>query len=187
MKWLEQQLGRLARFFRRHDRKPHGIGILADIEREESAALLFPPDHLADPLDRLRCVGQRQPQIVAMVLPKRIAVEGARMTKTALAYVGAAFAEIAGCFAVWAWLRLDKSAWWIAPGLASLALFAWLLTLVDSDLAGRAYATYGGVYIGASLVWLWAAEGSRPDRWDAIGALVCLVGAATILFGPRAA
>jgi small multidrug resistance family-3 protein len=73
------------------------------------------------------------------------------------------------------------------PGLASLALFAWLLTFADSAFAGRAYAAYGGVYIAASLAWLWAVEGARPDRWDAIGALVCLAGAALILFGPRAA
>src|SRR3546814_2721340 len=52
-----------------------------------------------------------------------------RWDMTAFAYIGAALAEIAGCFAFWAWLRMDKSAWWLAPGLASLALFAWLLTL----------------------------------------------------------
>src|SRR3546814_9055789 len=56
-----------------------------------------------------------------------------RWDMTAFAYIGAALAEIAGCFAFWAWLRMDKSAWWLAPGLASLALFAWLLTLVDAD------------------------------------------------------
>jgi small multidrug resistance family-3 protein len=106
---------------------------------------------------------------------------------TILAYVGAAFAEIAGCFAFWSWLRLGKPVWWLAPGLVSLAIFAWLLTFVDSSLAGRAYAAYGGVYIAASLVWLWAVEGARPDRWDAIGAVVCIAGAAIILFGPRAA
>jgi small multidrug resistance family-3 protein len=104
-----------------------------------------------------------------------------------LAYVGAAFAEIAGCFAFWAWLRLDKSPWWLAPGMVSLALFAYLLTLVDSAAAGRAYAAYGGIYIVASLAWLWIIEGVRPDRWDGIGAAICLVGAALILFGPRAA
>ena len=104
-----------------------------------------------------------------------------------LAYVGAAVAEIGGCFAFWAWLRLDKSVWWVVPGVASLALFAYLLTLVDSPLAGRAYAAYGGVYIAASLAWLWAVEGARPDRWDALGAGVCLIGAAIILFAPRAA
>lgn len=104
---------------------------------------------------------------------------------TILAYIGAALAEIGGCFAFWAWLRLGKSPWWIAPGMASLALFAWLLTRVDSDAAGRAYAAYGGVYICASLFWLWAVEGVRPDRWDAIGGIVCLAGTAIILLGPR--
>jgi small multidrug resistance family-3 protein len=104
-----------------------------------------------------------------------------------LAYVGAALAEIAGCFAFWAWLRLDRPVWWLLPGTASLALFAYLLTLVDSSAAGRAYAAYGGVYIAASLLWLWAVESVRPDRWDVTGAAICLVGAAIILFGPRPA
>ncbi|MBV1692395.1 YnfA family protein [Novosphingobium sp. G106] len=104
---------------------------------------------------------------------------------TLFAYVGAALAEIAGCFSFWAWLRLGKSPWWLVPGMASLALFAWLLTLVDSNAAGRAYAAYGGVYITASLGWLWAVEGLRPDRWDGIGATVCLVGAGIILLAPR--
>ena len=103
-----------------------------------------------------------------------------------LAYVAAAIAEIAGCFAFWAWLRLGKSAWWIAPGVASLALFAYLLTLVDAEHAGRTYAAYGGVYIAAALAWLWLAEGVRPDRWDLIGVVICLIGAGVILFGPRA-
>lgn len=102
-------------------------------------------------------------------------------------YAGAALAEIAGCFAFWAWLRMGRSVWWIAPGVVSLCLFAWLLTLVPTDAAGRAYAAYGGVYIAASLVWLWLVEGARPDRWDVIGASVCLIGAAIILLGPRSA
>lgn len=69
--------------------------------------------------------------------------------------------------------------------MASLAVFAWLLTRVETDFAGRAYAAYGGVYILASLVWLWQVEGHRPDRWDVIGAALCLTGAAIILFAPR--
>jgi small multidrug resistance family-3 protein len=104
-----------------------------------------------------------------------------------LIYGCAALCEIAGCFSFWAWLRLGRSPWWIAPGLVSLALFAYLLTLVDSDAAGRAYAAYGGIYIAASLLWLWLIEGRQPDRWDLSGAAICLVGAAVILFGPRAA
>jgi small multidrug resistance family-3 protein len=104
---------------------------------------------------------------------------------TAIAYVVAAFAEIAGCFAFWAWLRLDRSPWWIAPGLAALVLFAIALTRVDAAFAGRAFAAYGGVYIVASLAWLGLVEGVRPDGWDLVGALVCLTGAAMILLGPR--
>lgn len=105
---------------------------------------------------------------------------------TLAAYIGAALAEIAGCFAFWAWLRLDKSIWWLAPGIASLALFAYLLTLADSAAAGRAYAAYGGIYIAVSLVWLWTVEGVRPDRWDLIGVSFCLLGAGIIIAGPRA-
>jgi len=106
---------------------------------------------------------------------------------TILAYIGAALAEIAGCFAFWAWLRLDKSVWWLVPGIASLMLFAYLLTLVDSPAAGRAYAAYGGIYIVTSLGWLWMIEGVRPDRWDVSGAALCLAGAVLILAGPRPA
>ncbi|MDB5629301.1 MAG: hypothetical protein JWQ51_1641 [Tardiphaga sp.] len=104
---------------------------------------------------------------------------------TILLYGLAALAEIAGCFAFWAWLRLDRSPWWLVPGVAALAVFAWLLTRVESDAAGRAYAAYGGVYIAASLLWLWIVEQQRPDRWDAGGAVVCLIGAGIILWGPR--
>lgn len=102
-------------------------------------------------------------------------------------FIAAALAEIAGCFSFWAWARLGKSALWLAPGMLSLALFAWLLTFAEAGAAGRAYAAYGGIYICASLVWLWAAEGVRPDRYDLAGAAICLVGAAVILLGPRAA
>jgi len=102
-------------------------------------------------------------------------------------YALAALAEIAGCFAFWAWLRLDKSLWWVGPGILSLALFAILLTRIDLQVAGRAYAAYGGVYIFASLLWLWLVEGAAPDRWDVAGVAICLIGASVILFGPRAA
>ncbi|EKS31149.1 YnfA family protein [Afipia felis] len=105
--------------------------------------------------------------------------------KTALAYLGAAFMEIAGCFAFWAWLRLGKSALLVIPGIAALILFAYLLTLVESEAAGRTFAAYGGVYILASVAWLWLAEGLQPDRWDLTGAAICLAGAAVIIAGPR--
>ncbi|MEK9754816.1 MAG: YnfA family protein [Rhodospirillaceae bacterium] len=100
-------------------------------------------------------------------------------------YALAAVAEIGGCFAVWAWLKLGKSALWLLPGGVALAFFAFALTRIESNFAGRAFAAYGGVYITASLVWLWLVEGTRPDRWDIAGAVICLVGSAVILFGPR--
>lgn len=106
---------------------------------------------------------------------------------TFVLYVAAAVAEIAGCFAFWAWLRLEKPVWWLVPGMASLCLFAYLLTLVEATHAGRAYAAYGGIYIVASLAWLTLVENARADRWDLIGAGLCLLGAAVILWGPRAA
>jgi small multidrug resistance family-3 protein len=100
-------------------------------------------------------------------------------------YVAAAFAEIAGCFALWAVVRLGASPLWLLPGIASLILFGWLLTQVDVDFAGRAYAVYGGIYIAASLVWLWSVEGRMPDRWDITGAAICIAGALIILYMPR--
>ena len=99
----------------------------------------------------------------------------------------AALGEIAGCFAVWAWWRMGASPLWLLPGMASLATFAFLLSLVPVDAAGRAYAAYGGVYIVASLIWLYAVEGRMPDRFDLIGGAVSILGAGIILFGPRSA
>ena len=106
---------------------------------------------------------------------------------TASTYVAAAISEIVGCFSFWAWLRLDMSTWWLIPGVLSLTLFAYLLTRIDSGFAGRTYAAYGGVYIAASLAWLWIVESQRPDQWDILGATFCLAGAAIIIYGPRAA
>lgn len=106
---------------------------------------------------------------------------------TYLLYIAAALAEIVGCFSFWAWWRLEKSPLWLAPGLVSLALFGFLLALVDTNAAGRAYAAYGGIYIAASLGWLWLVEGVRPDRWDLAGAALCIAGASVILFAPHGA
>src|SRR5690606_10699714 len=100
-------------------------------------------------------------------------------------YLAAALAEIAGCFAFWAVVRGGHGVAWLAPGLVALALFAWLLTFAPAEHAGRAYAAYGGIYILASIFWLWAVERQAPDLWDALGVAVALAGAAIILFAPR--
>lgn len=96
----------------------------------------------------------------------------------------AALLEIAGCFAFWAWLREGRSPAWVLPGLVALAGFAYLLTRIDAAHAGRAYAAYGGIYVTASIGWLWAVEKQVPDRLDLIGLAVCLVGSVIILL-PR--
>lgn len=102
-----------------------------------------------------------------------------------LLFLLAALFEIGGCYAFWMWLRLDRSALWILPGLLSLTLFALILTRVEASFAGRAYAAYGGVYIVASLVWLALIERTRPLLSDWLGAALCLAGATVILFGSR--
>ncbi len=99
-------------------------------------------------------------------------------------YALAALAEIAGCFAVWQWWR-GASALWLIPGALALAGFALLLALTPPAHAGRSFAAYGGVYIVASLGWLWLVEKTRPDLWDILGGALALAGAALILFAPR--
>jgi small multidrug resistance family-3 protein len=104
---------------------------------------------------------------------------------TLLIYAAAAVCEIAGCFGFWAWLRLKEEPVWAFAGALSLVLFAYLLTRAEPAYAGRAFAAYGGIYIGASLVWLWLVEGVRPDRLDLLGAALCIAGAAVIVAGHR--
>lgn len=96
----------------------------------------------------------------------------------------AAVCEIAGCYTAWLWLRLGRTAWWLAPGALSLALFAILLTRIEAAFAGRAFAAYGGVYIVTALVWLAVVERTMPRWTDIIGSALCLAGAGLILFGP---
>ena len=99
----------------------------------------------------------------------------------------AAFFEIAGCFAFWVWVRRGASPFVLMLGIACLIGFALALTRIDSAFAGRAYAAYGGIYIAASLLWLWTIERTVPDRFDLLGALLCLGGTGIILFAPRPA
>lgn len=106
--------------------------------------------------------------------------------KTLLLFLLTAVAEIVGCYLPWLWLRRDGSAWLLLPAAASLALFAWLLTLHPAA-SGRVYAAYGGVYIATALLWLWAVDGIRPSRWDLVGVGLCLAGMAVIMFAPRPA
>lgn len=101
-------------------------------------------------------------------------------------FVLTAVAEIVGCYLPYLWLKKHGSPWLLVPALASLALFAWLLTL-HPTAAGRVYAAYGGVYVAVAILWLWLVDGNRPTSWDLIGAGVAVIGMAIIMLGPRAA
>lgn len=109
------------------------------------------------------------------------------MTTNLLAFATAAVLEIAGCFAFWIWLRRGASPFVAVLGIGSLIGFAIALTRADVAFAGRAYAAYGGIYIVASLLWLWLVEGQRPTGSDVIGAAVAVAGALVIIgLAPKA-
>ena len=95
-----------------------------------------------------------------------------------------AIAEILGCYLPWLWLRRGAPIWLLGPAALSLALFVWLLTLHPAG-AGRTYAAYGGVYVAVAMGWMWLIEGIRPDRWDCLGSVLTLAGAAVIFLVPR--
>jgi small multidrug resistance family-3 protein len=90
--------------------------------------------------------------------------------------------EIVGCYLPYLWLRKGRSVLLLAPAAASLAAFAWLLTLHPTGGA-RTYAAYGGVYVSVAVLWLWVIEGQRPTAWDLLGGLVAVIGMAIIVLG----
>jgi small multidrug resistance family-3 protein len=103
------------------------------------------------------------------------------VTRSITIFAVAALLEIAGCFAFWAWLRRGVTPFVLILGITSLIGFALALTRVASAFAGRAYAAYGGIYIAASLVWLWVVERQPPTRADLFGAVLAIVGALVII------
>ena len=106
------------------------------------------------------------------------------IVKTLGLFILTSLAEIVGCYLPYLWLKADKSIWLLFPAAVSLGLFAWLLTL-HPHAAGRVYAAYGGVYVSVALMWLWAVDSVRPTSTDFVGAGVCLIGMAIIMFAPH--
>jgi small multidrug resistance family-3 protein len=97
----------------------------------------------------------------------------------------AAAGELVGCYALWAWLRDQRSPLLAVLAAASLLFFAWCLTKTPVQVAGRAFAAYGGVYLVAALLWMVGIDRVRPDRWDLLGGALALLGALVIVYGPR--
>ncbi len=99
-----------------------------------------------------------------------------------LIYIIAAFFEILGCFAFWQFFKNSKNFIWLGVGVVALIIFAYTLTKVQSEFAGRAYAAYGGIYIICSLLWLNFIEKQNFNKFDLIGALIALIGACVIIY-----
>ena len=97
----------------------------------------------------------------------------------------AAVAEIGGAWLVWQGVREHRGTAWVAAGIAALAGYGFVATLQEDSHFGRILAAYGGIFVAGSLAWGVVADGFRPDRFDVIGAVVCLVGVAVIMWAPR--
>jgi small multidrug resistance family-3 protein len=109
------------------------------------------------------------------------------VARSLLLFVLAALAEIGGAWLVWQGVREHRGWPWIGLGVVALALYGFVATLQPEANFGRILAAYGGIFVAGSLAWGMVADGFRPDRYDAIGALICLVGVAVIMYAPRSA
>ncbi|WP_250008093.1 YnfA family protein [Actinoplanes sp. M2I2] len=107
--------------------------------------------------------------------------------RSVLLFVVAAVAEIGGAWLIWQGVREHRGLLWIGAGIVALGAYGFVATLQPDANFGRILAAYGGVFVAGSLAWAMVVDHFRPDRWDVIGASVCLVGVALIMYGPRAA
>lgn len=111
---------------------------------------------------------------------------GMTIARSLVLFVAAAIAEIGGAWLVWQGVREHRGWVWIGAGIVALGLYGFVATLQPDAHFGRILAAYGGVFVAGSLVWGMVVDGFKPDRYDVIGALVCLVGVAIIMYTPRA-
>ena len=102
-------------------------------------------------------------------------------------FVVAAVAEIGGAWLVWQGVREHRGIAFVGAGIAALAAYGFVATLQDDANFGRILAAYGGIFVAGSLAWGMAADGFKPDRFDYLGAAICLVGVAVIMWAPRPA
>jgi small multidrug resistance family-3 protein len=107
------------------------------------------------------------------------------VVRSILLFVLAAIAEIGGAWLIWQGVRAHRGWIWIGAGVIGLGLYGFVATLQPDAHFGRILAAYGGVFVAGSLAWGMGLDGFRPDRWDVIGALICLAGVAVIMYAPR--
>ena len=108
------------------------------------------------------------------------------VTRSLLLFALAAVAEIGGAWLVWQGLRENRGMLWVGAGVVALGLYGVVATLQPDAEFGRILAAYGGVFIVGSLTWGALVDGYRPDRFDLVGAAICLAGVAVIMYAPRA-
>ena len=109
------------------------------------------------------------------------------VTRSIALFVLAAVCEIGGAWLVWQGVREHRGVAWIGAGIVALGAYGFVATLQDDANFGRILAAYGGIFVAGSLAWGMAVDGFRPDRFDVIGATICLVGVAVIMYAPRGA
>ena len=107
------------------------------------------------------------------------------VTRSILLFIVAAVAEIGGAWLIWQGVREHKGWVWMGAGVVALGLYGFVATLQPDANFGRILAAYGGVFVAGSLVWGMVVDGFRPDRYDVVGALVCLIGVAVSMYAPR--
>ena len=107
------------------------------------------------------------------------------VVRSVLLFVLAALAEIGGAWLVWQGVREHQGLGWIGAGVVALGVYGFVATLQPDAHFGRILAAYGGVFVAGSLLWGMLVDGFRPDRYDVLGALVCLAGVAVIMYAPR--
>jgi small multidrug resistance family-3 protein len=109
------------------------------------------------------------------------------IARSILLFLVAALAEIGGAWLVWQGVREHRGLAWIGAGVLALGVYGFVATLQPDANFGRILAAYGGIFVAGSLAWGMALDGFRPDRYDLIGAGICLVGVAVIMYAPRGA
>jgi small multidrug resistance family-3 protein len=109
------------------------------------------------------------------------------VARSILLFVLAAVAEIGGAWLIWQGVREHRGWIWMGAGIAALGVYGFVATLQPDAQFGRILAAYGGIFVAGSLLWGMALDGYRPDRWDIIGAIICLIGVGVIMYSPRGA
>jgi small multidrug resistance family-3 protein len=107
------------------------------------------------------------------------------LARSLILFVVAALAEIGGAWLIWQGVREHRGLWWIGGGIVALGLYGFVATLQPDAQFGRILAAYGGIFVAGSLAWGMVVDRFRPDRWDVIGAVICLIGVAVIMYVPR--